>query len=31
MARIWTRPISCEILQGLHDGTAVQHLGIEFT
>ncbi len=31
MTRIWTRPISCEILQGLHDGTAVQHLGIEFT
>jgi 1,4-dihydroxy-2-naphthoyl-CoA hydrolase len=31
MSRIWTRPISREILQGLHDGTAVQALGIEFT
>jgi uncharacterized protein (TIGR00369 family) len=31
MAKVWTRPISCEILQGLHDDTAVQHLGIEFT
>ena len=27
---IWTQPISCEILARLHEGTAVQHLGIEF-
>ena len=31
MAAVWTRPISVDILQRLHDGTAVQHLGIEFT
>ena len=31
MAAIWTRPISCEILHQLHDGTAVRQLGIEFT
>lgn len=31
MAAIWTRPISCEILHQLHEGTAVRQLGIEFT
>lgn len=31
MAAIWTRPVSCEILHQLHDGTAVRQLGIEFT
>lgn len=31
MAAVWTRPISVDILQRLHDGTAVQQLGIEFT
>jgi 1,4-dihydroxy-2-naphthoyl-CoA hydrolase len=31
VAAIWTRPISCEILHQLHDGTAVRQLGIEFT
>ncbi|NIM39846.1 MAG: hotdog fold thioesterase [Hydrogenophaga sp.] len=31
MARIWTRPISCDILHQLHEGTAVRQLGIEFT
>ncbi len=31
MAAVWTRPISVDILQRLHDGTAVQHLGIQFT
>lgn len=31
MPRIWTRPISCEILHQLHEGTAVRQLGIEFT
>ncbi|MBX3608935.1 MAG: hotdog fold thioesterase [Hydrogenophaga sp.] len=31
MAAIWTRPISCDILQQLHHDTAVRHLGIEFT
>ena len=30
MARIWTQDISVEILAGIHQGTAVQHLGIEF-
>ena len=29
--RIWTRPISVEILTGIHADTAVQRLGIEFT
>jgi 1,4-dihydroxy-2-naphthoyl-CoA hydrolase len=28
--RIWTRPISIEILTGIHLDTAVQRLGIEF-
>lgn len=28
--RVWTRPISTEILAGIHKGTAVEHLGIEF-
>lgn len=28
---IWTRPISIEILTGIHVDTAVQRLGIEFT
>ena len=28
--RIWKKPISVEILHGIHDGTAVRHLGIEF-
>ena len=28
---IWKRPISPEILNRLHDNTAVAHLGIEFT
>lgn len=27
---IWTRPISPEILEKLHEGTAVEHIGIEF-
>lgn len=27
---IWTQPISCDILARIHQGTAVQHLGIEF-
>ena len=27
---IWTRPISVEILTGIHDDTAVRRLGIEF-
>ncbi|MDM7951128.1 hotdog fold thioesterase [Hydrogenophaga sp.] len=27
---IWTQPISCDILARIHEGTAVQHLGIEF-
>ena len=27
---IWTRPVSCEELARIHEGTAVQHLGIEF-
>ena len=27
---IWTQPISCDILNRIHEGTAVQHLGIEF-
>jgi 1,4-dihydroxy-2-naphthoyl-CoA hydrolase len=27
---IWTRPISPDILAQLHEGTAVEHLGIEF-
>jgi uncharacterized protein (TIGR00369 family) len=31
MPAIWTRPISCEILHQLHEGTAVRQLGIEFT
>lgn len=31
MARIWTRPISVDILTAMHEGTAVQHLGMEFT
>ena len=30
MARIWTQDISVVILAGIHQGTAVQHLGIEF-
>lgn len=30
MSRIWTRPISCDELARLHDGTAVSHLGMEF-
>lgn len=30
MARIWTQDISVGILAGIHQGTAVQHLGIEF-
>lgn len=30
MARIWTQDLSVEILAGIHQGTAVQHLGIEF-
>ena len=29
--RIWTKPISIEILTGIHIDTAVQRLGIEFT
>jgi 1,4-dihydroxy-2-naphthoyl-CoA hydrolase len=29
--RIWTKPISIEILTGIHVDTAVQRLGIEFT
>ena len=29
--RIWTKPISIEILTGIHADTAVQRLGIEFT
>jgi uncharacterized protein (TIGR00369 family) len=29
--RIWTKPISIEILTGIHLETAVQRLGIEFT
>ena len=29
--RIWTKPISVEILTGIHVDTAVQRLGIEFT
>ncbi|TWO71052.1 hotdog fold thioesterase [Caenimonas sedimenti] len=28
--RIWTKPISIEILTGIHVDTAVQRLGIEF-
>ena len=28
--RIWTRPISVEILTGIHTDTAVGHLGVEF-
>jgi 1,4-dihydroxy-2-naphthoyl-CoA hydrolase len=28
--RIWKKPISVEILTGIHDDTAVRHLGIEF-
>lgn len=31
MATLWTRPIGCDILQALHESTAVKHLGIEFT
>lgn len=31
MPSIWTRPISCDILHQLHEGTAVRQLGIEFT
>ena len=27
---IWTQPISCDILTRISEGTAVQHLGIEF-
>ncbi|WP_291010725.1 hotdog fold thioesterase, partial [Hydrogenophaga sp.] len=27
---IWTQPISCDILARIHEGTAVQHLGMEF-
>ncbi len=30
MPAIWTRPISVELLTGMHRDTAVQHLGIEF-
>ena len=30
MARIWKQPISVESLTALHDGTAPQHLGLEF-
>ena len=29
--RIWTKPISLESLTALNEGTAVSHLGIEFT
>jgi len=29
-AAIWTRPLSTEILQRVHEGSAPQHLGIEF-
>jgi uncharacterized protein (TIGR00369 family) len=28
--RIWKKPISVEILTGIHGDTAVRHLGIEF-
>jgi 1,4-dihydroxy-2-naphthoyl-CoA hydrolase len=28
--RVWTRPISVEILAGIHKDTAVEYLGIEF-
>jgi 1,4-dihydroxy-2-naphthoyl-CoA hydrolase len=27
---IWKKPISVDILEGIHEGTAVRHLGIEF-
>ncbi|KAB2872521.1 MAG: hotdog fold thioesterase [Burkholderiaceae bacterium] len=30
MASIWKRPISVELLNALHVGTTVSHLGIEF-
>ncbi|AEG91152.1 hotdog fold thioesterase [Ramlibacter tataouinensis] len=30
MPAIWTRPISPQLLADMHQGTAVQHLGIEF-
>jgi uncharacterized protein (TIGR00369 family) len=30
MASIWKRPISVELLNSLHVGTTVSHLGIEF-
>ena len=28
--RIWKKPISVEILESIHEGTAVRHLGVEF-
>ena len=30
MSRIWTQDISVQILTDIHQGTAVQHLGMEF-
>jgi uncharacterized protein (TIGR00369 family) len=30
MSRIWTQDISVQVLTGIHVGTAVQHLGMEF-
>ena len=30
MSRVWTQDISVQILSDIHQGTAVQHLGMEF-
>ena len=30
MSRVWTQDISVQILTDIHQGTAVQHLGMEF-